>query len=106
MIKKIYKYVKITIRSAPFFFLGNLLFICIHRLLQLGMDLSLKFATDSILSAGTLKEIVFPFVLFFITMMFGGNTGNMNKLFITMYTKLVDCLEKCLIYGHIRRFAD
>lgn len=20
--------------------------------------------------------------------------------------KLVDCLEKCLIYGHIRRFAD
>lgn len=26
-----------------------------------------------------------------------------NK-FICM--KLVDCLEKCLIYGHIRRFAD
>ena len=23
-----------------------------------------------------------------------------------MYSKLVDCLEKCLIYGHIRRFAD
>lgn len=22
------------------------------------------------------------------------------------FTKLVDCLEKCLIYGHIRRFAD
>lgn len=22
------------------------------------------------------------------------------------YLKLVDCLEKCLIYGHIRRFAD
>ena len=22
------------------------------------------------------------------------------------YNKLVDCLEKCLIYGHIRRFAD
>ena len=21
-------------------------------------------------------------------------------------SKLVDCLEKCLIYGHIRRFAD
>ena len=21
-------------------------------------------------------------------------------------TKLVDCLEKCLIYGHIRRFAN
>lgn len=24
----------------------------------------------------------------------------------TIYHKLVDCLEKCLIYGHIRRFAD
>ena len=23
-----------------------------------------------------------------------------------IYHKLVDCLEKCLIYGHIRRFAD
>ena len=22
------------------------------------------------------------------------------------WRKLVDCLEKCLIYGHIRRFAD
>ena len=25
---------------------------------------------------------------------------------IIFYTKLVDCLEKCLIYGHIRRFAN
>lgn len=25
---------------------------------------------------------------------------------ITVYLKLVDCLEKCLIYGHIRRVAD
>ena len=23
-----------------------------------------------------------------------------------VYLKLVDCLEKCLIYGHIRRFAN
>ena len=23
-----------------------------------------------------------------------------------LYNKLVDCLEKCLIYRHIRRFAD
>ena len=28
---------------------------------------------------------------------------NIPPLFIY---KLVDCLEKCLIYGHIRRFAD
>lgn len=27
-------------------------------------------------------------------------------IFPIFYFKLVDCLEKCLIYGHIRRFAD
>ena len=25
---------------------------------------------------------------------------------VSISIKLVDCLEKCLIYGHIRRFAD
>lgn len=24
----------------------------------------------------------------------------------SVFLKLVDCLEKCLIYGHIRRVAD
>lgn len=27
-------------------------------------------------------------------------------IIILFYEKLVDCLEKCLIYGHIRRFAN
>ena len=26
--------------------------------------------------------------------------------FLLIFVKLVDCLEKCLIYGHIRRFAN
>lgn len=29
-----------------------------------------------------------------------------SKAIDIFYMKLVDCLEKCLIYGHIRRFAD
>lgn len=29
----------------------------------------------------------------------------LNK-FLMFNEKLVDCLEKCLIYGHIRRFAN
>ena len=29
-----------------------------------------------------------------------------RKKNLSMLVKLVDCLEKCLIYGHIRRFAD
>ena len=27
-------------------------------------------------------------------------------IFNIIFIKLVDCLEKCLIYRHIRRFAD
>ena len=34
---------------------------------------------------------------------FGGKQNVLNDM---MSIKLVDCLEKCLIYGHIRRFAD
>ena len=37
------------------------------------------------------------------------NSADQRNSFATqerVYTKLVDCLEKCLIYGHIRRFAD
>lgn len=29
-----------------------------------------------------------------------------NKIDTLFVSKLVDCLEKCLIYGHIRRFAN
>ena len=29
-----------------------------------------------------------------------------SSLLLHIYKKLVDCLEKCLIYGHIRRFAN
>lgn len=43
------------------------------------------------------KLIIIDFVILSITLL----------IFIYLiYYKLVDCLEKCLIYGHIRRFAD
>lgn len=36
-----------------------------------------------------------------------GEDINCYKYFTDLFIqKLVDCLEKCLIYGHIRRFAD
>ena len=31
---------------------------------------------------------------------------HLSQIFGILYKKLVDCLEKCLIYRHIRRFAD
>ena len=36
----------------------------------------------------------------------GGILGVFGFLGLFFIFKLVDCLEKCLIYGHIRRFAD
>lgn len=32
--------------------------------------------------------------------------GNDYGFYFDVYSKLVDCLEKCLICRHIRRFAD
>lgn len=32
--------------------------------------------------------------------------GSRTKKIADVWFKLVDCLEKCLIYGHIRRFAN
>lgn len=37
---------------------------------------------------------------------FLGRGSGGNTVVYEIYYKLVDCLEKCLIYGHIRRFAD
>lgn len=34
------------------------------------------------------------------------NISMFKTLLWYIFMKLVDCLEKCLIYGHIRRFAD
>ena len=34
------------------------------------------------------------------------NDNEKKQLSKLIYNKLVDCLEKCLIYRHIRRFAD
>ena len=34
------------------------------------------------------------------------NTNVLKDITFSFNLKLVDCLEKCLIYGHIRRFAN
>lgn len=34
------------------------------------------------------------------------NLDNTVNFTVDVFYKLVDCLEKCLIYGHIRRFAN
>lgn len=36
----------------------------------------------------------------------GTKFNNCLNIIVLFIDKLVDCLEKCLIYGHIRRVAD
>ena len=85
--KIIFKYIKLAFKESPWLIMLGMLFIIVFRLLQFGMDLSLKFATDSILSATSYTGIILPFILFFCAMMLGGNTGNFNNFLITLYTK-------------------
>ena len=87
MLKTVFKYVKTTFQSSPFLVVLGMIFLLVFRLLQLCMDLSLKFATDSIVSADSVWQVVLPLLLFFISMMLGGNTSNLTNLFSTMYTK-------------------
>lgn len=57
------------------------------------------------LGNASINRIVFTFhvpIFFFITGYFTNKKRDLNGFI----DKLVDCLEKCLIYGHIRRFAD
>ena len=87
MVRTLWKYLKTNFLASPFYTGVGLLFIILFRLLQLSMDLTLKFATDSILQSENIWDTVLPFTLFFLAMMLGGNTGNLNNLLNTLFTK-------------------
>ena len=56
-----------------------------------------------------LKEILILLIqlfMFYVFPLFAGPTDVMGMIVLLILAKLVDCLEKCLIYGHIRRFAN
>ena len=52
----------------------------------------------------TLKDLLTEYVALYGKTKWALSTYQSNNALI--YSKLVDCLEKCLIYGHIRRFAN
>ena len=41
-----------------------------------------------------------------IRLHFSSGGAALQEGMVCILEKLVDCLEKCLIYGHIRRFAN
>lgn len=91
MIRRILNFCRISIASAPVFFVINLGALLIMASASLGMSYSFKLATDTILhyqKVGTPSiKIMLPILLFFLMICIGGNTGNFEEMMITAYTK-------------------
>lgn len=88
MTKHLLRYIKVSIISSPIWFVLSILMIIIFRLAQLGMDYSLKYVTDILVNAqvNQSKYILYAFIIFFLLMCIGGNTGNFTNLMDTLYT--------------------
>lgn len=91
MIKRILNFCKISIASAPAFFVVNLSVLLIMALSRLGVSYSFKWAADTILyyqkSGGNSVKVIIPILFFFLMICIGGNTGNFENMMITAYTR-------------------
>lgn len=91
MFKRILNFCKISIASAPVFFVINLSVLLIMALAAVGMSYSFKLATDTILyyqKAGIYSsKIMLPILFFFLMICIGGNTSNFENMMITAYTR-------------------
>ena len=90
MLKKIYKFCKITIQSSPLYFLLNLLMVFGIVFLQLGMSYMFKLMTNVVVNSGrnaSTLEVALPIILFFFCITFGGNTGNFSNMMKNLYTQ-------------------
>ena len=90
MFKRIFNFCKITIKSAPGFFILNITLIIIFTLAGLGSAFAFRWAADTIMSAqntGVLdSKIAFPVLFFFLMICIGGNTWNFENMLQTLYT--------------------
>ena len=90
MLKRILNFCKITIKSAPVFFILNIAMLIIFSLAILGMAFAFKWAVDTILEAqGTENfgiHIAFPILFFFLAICIGGNTWNFEQMLQMLYT--------------------
>jgi len=90
MIKRIFNFCRITIKSAPIFFLVNLVVLAVLNLASLGMAFAFKWVTDTIMeSQGTGNpgiKIAIPILFFFLMICIGGNTWNFTQMIINVYT--------------------
>ena len=90
MIKRIYNFCIITIKSAPVFFVLNLAVLIMFNLGGLGAAYAFKWATDTIMAAqgtGTFgANIAMPILFFFLMICICGNTWNFENMMRTLYT--------------------
>ena len=90
MFKRIFNFCRVTIKSAPFFFILNMFVIIMFNIASLGAAYSFKWATDTIMEAeGTGifgVNLAFPILFFFLMICICGNTNNFENLMINLYT--------------------
>lgn len=91
MFKRILNFCKISVASAPGFFIINISVLLIMALAGIGISYSFKLATDTILyyqKAGVYSiKVMMPILFFFLMICLGGNTRNFENMMITAYTK-------------------
>ena len=90
MIKRIFNFCRITVSSAPVFFLLNLAVLVIFNLGSLGGAFAFKWATDTIMAAQNTGEfgakLAVPILFFFFVICIAGNTWNFENMMRTLYT--------------------
>lgn len=91
MIKKIFRFCKITIVSAPLYFTLNIGFVFLMALSWFAANYSSKLLVNSIITAQSTHSfsfyVVFPSLLFFFGITLGGNYFNFQDMLVSIYTR-------------------
>ena len=108
MFKRIFNFCRITIKSAPLFFLLNMVVLIVFNLGSLGAAFAFKWATDTIMAAqdsGVFDaKIAMPILFFFLMICICGNTWNFESMMRTLYTnKAIKFFNK---YFMFRSYKD
>lgn len=111
MIKRIIRFCKLTFLSSPLYFSFNIVAMLGFSLIQLGIQYSFKLASDTIISvqnSGTVHySFALPILLFFVFIIIGGNTNNVNSMIITIYTnKAKKIFTKAFMYASYQKKQD
>ncbi|MBL4937335.1 ABC transporter ATP-binding protein [Clostridium sp. YIM B02515] len=91
MIKKIFQFCKVTIVSAPIYFIVNVGFVLLMALSWFAANYSSRLLVNSIITAQSTHKfsfyVVFPSILFFLGITLGGNYFNFQDMLVSIYTR-------------------